>query len=371
MNILEPVLGDTLLSDALSAALLIFLSYLAGRLLKILFTFARRGWAKRTKSSLDDYILTVLGRFITGLVVLITAYFATRGLIHYVQDESQYIRTAAVVVNAATYIMAMMYVAFMLAKVVDSFVLWYLKDVSHRTQTHLDDELAPLVNRVLNILVAAVVVIVVLDHFNQNISTLIMSLGVGSLAIALAAQETLANMIAGFVLMIDRPFRLSDRVRLPSGTFGNVHEIGMRSTKVIDDNNVMIITPNSEIVKSQIWNLSYPNNVVRFRVSFNVAYDTDIPRMQALLIAAINTLSDVVEPETTEVRMMELGESSIHCDALIRTAKPNGIPPLSSLILQRIHATLVENGIRIPFPQRVVHFPSAQTGDSRVPLPPQ
>jgi small-conductance mechanosensitive channel len=356
MNILAPLLGDTLNSEMLSVLLIVTLGFIGGRLLKMLFKFARRHWAKRTKSSLDDFILGVFGRFITGIVVLITAYWSTKGLIHYVQDEPQYVQTAVTVINGGLYVIMMLYVAFMIAKVIDSFILWYLKDMAHRTETHLDDELAPLVNRILNILVTAVIVIVVLDHFNQNVSTLLVSLGVGSLAIALAAQETLANMIAGFVLMIDRPFRLGDRIRLQTGIFGNVHEIGMRSTKVIDDNNMMIITPNAEIVKSQIWNLSYPNNVMRFRISFAVAYGTDIVRMQQAVIAAINKEPDIVEPETTEVRVMELADSAIRCDAMVKTAHPNGIPKRTSEIMQLIHATLVAEGVHIPYPQRVVHM---------------
>jgi small-conductance mechanosensitive channel len=356
MNILAPMLGDTLTSELLSAVLIVALGFIGGRILKALFNFVRRHWAKKTTSSLDDFILGVMGRFVSGLTVLITAYLSTKGLIRHVQDDPQYVQTAVTVINGGLYIFMMLYIAFMIAKVVDSFVLWYLKDIAHRTETHLDDELAPLVNRILNILVAAIIVIIVLDHFNQNVSTLLVSLGVGSLAIALAAQETLANMIAGFVLMIDRPFRLGDRVRLPTGIFGNVHEIGMRSTKVIDDNNMMIITPNAEIVKSQIWNLSYPNNVMRFRISFTVAYGTDLRRMQQAVIAAINNEPDIVEPETTEVRVMELADSAIRCDALVRTSHPNGIPKRTSEIMQLIHATLVEEGIQIPYPQRVVHF---------------
>ena len=86
---------------------------------------------------------------------------------------------------------------------------------------------------------------------------LIASLGVGSLAIALAAQDTIANIIAGFLIMVDRPFRIGDEIKLPSGEKVKVLDIGIRRSKFLSEENAIIIMPNLELSKSKIVNFTY------------------------------------------------------------------------------------------------------------------
>lgn len=349
---------DTLTGVLLSALVFVALAFVAGRLLKMLLAGMQHRLARRTASSLDDFLLSVLKKSIVGLLVLGVLYWASGALQSVGAKEPAHVRTILEVTAGAAYVFFILSIALAVARLVDAFILWYLKDMAHRTNTHLDDELAPLVNRVMNVVVFVAAAIVILDHFGQNISTLVVSLGVGSLAIALAAQETLANTIAGFVLMIDRPFRPGDRVRIPSGSFANVREIGIRSTKFIDDDNVMVIIPNAEIVKSQIMNLSYPNDMMRFHIPFNVAYGTDIAHVQQLVIEAINREPDIVEQDRTEVRVMQLGESSVHLEAKAWIRNPNRIPPRTGQIMHLIYDTLRAHKVEIPYPQRVVHFAS-------------
>jgi MscS family membrane protein len=356
MTIFSFLLGDTALSVATAAAFYLAAAFVVGKLLKMLLKLVKYRFAKRTKTSFDDFTLSVLKRFVVGIVVLTTAYWVTKGIqAHYI-NEAVTVKKGLDWLNGSVYVLMLLYFALGISRLFDAMVRWYLHDIATRTETNLDEELAPLVNRIVTILVFVVSIIVILNHFHQDISTLVVSLGVGSLAIALAAQETLANMIAGFVLMIDRPFRHGDRVRLPNGTIGNVYEIGMRSTKVIDDNNVMIITPNAEIVKSQIWNFSYPNDIVRFNIPFSVAYGTNLEWMQALIIEAVNGQPDVEEKHTTEVRMIEMAESSIRFEAMVKIMHPGAIPRKRSDLMKLIHSTLESNNICIPFPQRVVHM---------------
>ena len=98
----------------------------------------------------------------------------------------------------------------------------------------------------------------VLQHFGVNVASLVVSLGVGSLAVGLAAQDTLANMFAGFTLMLDRPFRVGDRIQLASGEMGDVEAIGMRATLIKTPDDTILVVPNSLLVKERLVNLSRP-----------------------------------------------------------------------------------------------------------------
>src|SRR3990170_7935615 len=100
-------------------------------------------------------------------------------------------------------------------------------------------EFLPLIEKLIFIFIFITGLIIVLKHFDYDILSLVTALGVTSLAIGLAAKDTLANMISGFTLMIDRPFRIGDRIQLASGQWGDVVDIGLRSTKMQTGDNTL------------------------------------------------------------------------------------------------------------------------------------
>ena len=95
-----------------------------------------------------------------------------------------------------------------------------------------------------------------MSYFGINISALIATLGVGSLAIALAAQDTISNIIAGFLIMVDRPFKVGDEIKLPTGERVKVLKIGNRRSQFRGEEDALIIVPNLDLSKSKIVNYS-------------------------------------------------------------------------------------------------------------------
>lgn len=349
-------------TTALEVGLILVMTLVVGFLLRFLIRRYLARLASKTKFVLDDKLCAILSRHIPWLLLLLVAYqiVVVLGLESPFTEPPwlRYVRG----LRATLYIFNALYVAFVVTRIVDAVIAWYLHDIARNTATQLDEELAPLVNRLTNILLLLLTVIIILEHFDLNVSTLVVSLGVGSLALALAAQDTLANMIAGFTLMIDRPFRVGDRVRLSDGLYGNVFQIGLRSTKVIDDANIMTITPNAEIVKSQIRNLSYPNEVVRFSVFFSVAYGSELALVRSCVLTAVHRSEDIVEQHSSEVRCIEFAESSLKMELMVKIRNPNSIPRRRAELLEVVYNALRERNIEIPFPQRVLHIhPSSRS----------
>ena len=135
---------------------------------------------------------------------------------------------------------------------------WYAQNIATKTQTPLDEEFIPLFERLLKTIIWIIALIMILSNFGVNINALIAALGVGSLAIALAAQDTIANIIAGFLIMVDRPFSIGDIIKLPSGEKVKVLSIGIRRSKfVLEEENAIVIVPNLELSKSKIVNYSH------------------------------------------------------------------------------------------------------------------
>ena len=149
-------------------------------------------------------------------------------------------------------------VAFLIQRITSGILRWYSQNIAIKTETKFDDEFTPLLKRITNIIIWIIAVLVILSNFGININALIATLGVGSLAIALAAQDTIANMIAGFLIMVDRPFRLGDEIKLPSGEKVRVIEIGIRRSRFLNlEDDSIIIMPNLDMSKSKIVNFTY------------------------------------------------------------------------------------------------------------------
>jgi MscS family membrane protein len=148
-------------------------------------------------------------------------------------------------------------ITFIIQRIMGGVFSWYKENIASKTPTELDDELIPLLRRVSKITIWVIASLIILPLYGVNISALIATLGVGSLAIALAAQDTIANIIAGFMIMVDRPFRIGDKIKLPSGEVVKVLDIGVRRSKFLSDDNAIIIVPNLELSKSKIVNYTY------------------------------------------------------------------------------------------------------------------
>lgn len=155
------------------------------------------------------------------------------------------------------FIVAVFLIAYWFASVLGVLFSWYGERMAKRTHTELDNNFLPLVRKIVKIVIWVIAVGVVLNYLGVNINALIATLGVGSLAIALAAQDTIANVIAGFLIVIDRPFRVGDRIKIPTGENVVVLEIGNRRSRFRAEDGSIVIIPNVDLSKSKIINYTY------------------------------------------------------------------------------------------------------------------
>jgi len=172
-------------------------------------------------------------------------------------------------------------------------------------RSRLEREYVPLAEKATSLAVSFIVVIVVAKHFGKDVTSLVAALGVGSLAIGLAAQQTLGNMIAGFVLLVDRPFRPGDRVRLATGEVGEVQLIGVRSTRIrlLDGNQLTV--PNAELANSRV--VTFNVLTTRSDIKLTVAVGTDVERVTALLASVAGEDARVQSPSVRVSNVTPLG----------------------------------------------------------------
>ena len=160
-------------------------------------------------------------------------------------------------IGHAFFALGLIITVYWLQRAAGAFFDWYRQNVASRTKTTLDEQFVPLFAKLTHVILWVTALIILLSRFGININALIATLGVGSLAIALAAQDTIANLIAGFLIMVDRPFKIGDRIKLPTGEMVEVLEIGTRRSKFLSEDKAIIIVPNLDLSKKKIVNYTY------------------------------------------------------------------------------------------------------------------
>lgn len=200
-------------------------------------------------------ILEILKRTIVPLVI--TIIISVLYVLYRVNFLPSLNEALNLYINKAFLTAFIIVITFWLQRTCGTAIVNLYSAVAGGTRASWDDEFVPLLKRVINVIIWTVALLVILSNFGININALITALGVGSLAIALAAQDTIANIISGFLIMVDRPFRIGDKIKLPSGEDVEVLEIGIRRSKFLSGDGAIIIVPNLELSKTKIINFTY------------------------------------------------------------------------------------------------------------------
>ena len=180
------------------------------------------------------------------------------------------------------------------------FILRGLNKIAKATENDLDDRLVHFIRRFYALGLLFALVVMILRANDIEITPLLASAGIVGIAIGLAAKETLADILAGIFLIVDRPMRMGDRIKIERigahwGSWGDVVDIGLRRTQIRNTDGVIVNYPNNVLAASVITNFSYEDEPVRVRVRFQVNFDADLDRVFELAAAAIESCEGVIE----------------------------------------------------------------------------
>ena len=304
----------------------------------------------------NDRVLTVALRNVGPVMIVTGLWVALREIMKGITPDDQTALELLEYARDIVFVAGAIVLLKIVVGVVREFISWYLGRASGDGSENLQRAIGPLTTKTVNFALTLVAIIVVLDHFGINIGSLLVSLGVGSLAIALAAQETIANMIAGFVILVDRPFRIGDRVEVGEGVVGDILAIGLRSTRLLNfDNNVMII-PNSDLVKSRITNYAFPYNQVRVTLAMEVGYGADIGKVRHILLDLANAHPDIVHPPEPSVNVTRLTETSVQLTLVARCRDFTVQFSTETGIREQAYEALLAHGVPVPTPKRIVQL---------------
>jgi small-conductance mechanosensitive channel len=282
--------------------LLVLAGYLIGTWL------IRRGLrrlVRRTPTEFDDRLLAAVGGEIRWLVVLVTVHLATASLTFLSAELKTLLKDAYFVIG----LLLVVRIVFRLIDLADAWAR------EHSRAAGREGELEPLIvlsTRLGRVILVVLGLSVLLSYLGVNVTAFATALGLGGLAISLAAKDTVADAIAGFIILVDRPFRIGDRIEIQEvGTWGDVTEIGLRTTRIRTRDNRMVIVPNSIIGANQVINYSYPDPQYRVETHVGIAYGTDIETARQVIVDTVRQVEGVLTDRPVDALYIEMGDSAM------------------------------------------------------------
>ena len=303
-------------------------------------------WAKRTTATFDDEIVAMIASALRPLLVIAVVAITINSVPMPLRFEDMANRAIKLVTIAVA-----VYYLYQLVLILST--AWIQRESARHSL--LDPSVF-----FIRVIFAGLAATILLDNLGVSLTAVWTTLGVGSVAIALALQDTLSNFFAGVYLRLDRPVRPGDYVKLGTDQEGFVQHLGWRSTHIRSLGNNIIVVPNSKLASAIVTNYSMPENEMSLLIPISVGYECDIDKVEKILIkealAAAETVDGLLSDPAPFVRFIPgFGESSLDFTLICRVATFTDQYLAQHEIRKRILARFRTEGISIPFPQRDVH----------------
>lgn len=293
-----------------------------------------------------------LERFINTLTLFILIFIISKFL-----PSLQFSPVASQYLIKSFYILLIFIGAFTVVRLLE-YLLQYFTNYIEDTSSKLDDQLLPVVKKVFKLLIWVIAISMALKQLNVNLTAIIAGLSIGGLALALASQDTVKNLIGSVTIFIDHPFEIDDYIVLP-GTEGTVEEVGMRATRLRTPGQSIAYIPNGELSNMIIDNLGL-RIYRRWNLTIGVEYGTSAATIEEFCNRAKTEINhfDFVVNDKTLVRLNELGASSINIFAMIfiNVKTYNEELECKHKILIQLIDLAKEMNVEFAFPTQTLHL---------------
>ncbi len=346
---LVEICQDSFLMEVL-IALAIFIAFLVLRklLTKIIFGFFQK-FANKSSFILDKYIFNSFEKPLRFLFVIVGVYIPLSILVHKVEHQ------------------------LILDKIFRSFLIYivawgfynitsssseFFKKIFKKYELENDRILFPFISKVLRIVIVFLSASIIIQEWGYNVEGFIAGLGLGGLAFALAAQDTIANVFGGLVIITEKPFGLDDWIETPS-VEGSVEDISFRSTRIRTFAHAMVTVPNATLAKEAITNWS---RMGKRRITFNlgIMYSTPHTKIENSIkrIKKLLNEDEEIHKETIFVTFDKFDNSSLNIFTYFftKTTIWGEYLRVKEKINFGIMKILEEEGVKVAFPSTSVYF---------------
>jgi small conductance mechanosensitive channel len=251
------------------------------------------------------------------------------------------------------------------------FVVYRVSRSALRRSKHIGPGVEHLLLRTLSVAGLGFILVVVLSQLGLNVAALVAGLGIAGLALGFAAQDTLANFIAGVTILLDRPFAVGHFVQVDN-TYGEVTELTLRSTRIRTLGNRIYVVPNVTMVNQNLTNFSDggPERALRVDIPFGIAYKERPAEARKIVLSLVADDERLYDDPAPDVVVTGLNDSSVDMMLRVHVKDPRNEYQVRFHYLERIREALREADIEIPFPHVQVFIDEAKglTGEGAPPI---
>jgi small-conductance mechanosensitive channel len=313
-----------------------------------ILTRIERRFTAKTASQVDDHVIEVIRR---SASISIVAWAGWRTA--HIWDLARLADFAVAVWVVALTVPLADFLAKLLRVVEEEIV--------PKTETELDDTALPLLNKFVRFLVIGGGVVIALSYMSIDILPFIAGASVAGVAVGFAAKDTLSNLIAGVLLIVDRPFHVGDRIELwqaPQGTatWGDVIEIGLRATKIRNPDNLIFVIPNNQIMQRDIVNYTASGDNIRLRIPIGIAYDADPAKAKGIIREVALDVEGVMHEPPPQIILRNFGESSVDLELRVWIDDARKRRSIGDEITDRVKTEFDRAGVEIPYAKRDLYI---------------
>lgn len=323
---------------------------LLGPLVRALVVHRLQGLLQRTETKWDDLAFASIRRHIP-------AWFFLGGLVlaANLAPITERFRDLLIHVGAAGFTLSV-------TLAIASFAVGWLHERTVRAGA--EAKTTSLLDYTVRAVIVSVGLLMAVTNLGIEITPVLAALGVGSLAVALALQPTLSNYFAGLHISLARPIRVGDYISLESGQKGYVVDIGWRATRIRELPNNVIVVPNARVVEMVLTNYNLPETEQAALVQVGVSYGSDLEKVERVTIEVAKQVLREVAGGVAQfepfIRYNTFGNSSIDFTVILRVTQFVDRYLVTHEFIKRLKKRYDQEGIEIPFPQRVVHMQAAR-----------
>ena len=305
-------------------------------------------YAETTKTQWDDIIIAAIGTPVQVGIVAVSVYIALK---YFGVVPEEYSWAISDKVLNSVYILLGTWIASSLAH---NIILIYGHSLAEKGEGPLDDRLIEFLELTARYVIWFIGIMLILVNLEVDITPFLAGAGIVGLAFALAAQDLISNFYGGVVITIDKPFKVGDGVKVDQH-YGDVIDIGPRSTRLKTGDNQIITIPNNKITTNYVINYSEPDLTLRIAIPVSVASGTDPAKIKELLLEIAHTIIQktgyVLEEPAPQAFFREFGDYGLRFVLYVWARKYNLTDEVKDAINLEIARRFAAEGIDIPFPQ--------------------
>ncbi len=241
-------------------------------------------------------------------------------------------------------------------------ILWLIKKALNRKNrsNEFDDANAYAIFQIIRYIIWVIAIGFILETIGIKVTVLVAGSAALLVGVGLGLQQTFNDIISGIILLAERSIRINDILEI-DGDIIKIEEIGLRTSKGLNRDDISIIIPNSLITTNKVINWSHQSKKTRFKINIGVAYGSDVDLVLKVLKESAIEHPEILDEKLVDVRLAEFNNSSLDFQIFFFSENIFRIEKVKSDIRKIVNRKLIENKITIPFPQMDLHLKSNYT----------